>query len=391
MRPSYVPSILTAVCVALLSCIHPCLAEVFENAAKDSGESPYIERMIATSDAQTLVLRFEGKLQLGRQGSVVTKSDGREVTFHSAVHQLVVILDNDALHETSITVAPDDSGALVVYPRELNVTVTSEVDYVELAIPKEMLLFSPVDVWAEISSMYYAQEGMVGQLGRNLFSGPEGAAVRLDVEELPADSTVPVLSDLKADEILPASITISWQTNRRTAAEVTIEAQDQPTHEVIHSHYSTEHKVAVSGLKPDTDYTVRATGTDFTGTKAQPLTLSIRTPALVQGSVQDAWLRVQGKSVVDSAGRPFVLGGYSVFLGEYWHNEFPRYGTHALQARYFRNLGFNSCRLGLLRHLPTHWSASHFRDEDTFKTYGSPEGYVKKFLDCLRFNHHPFK
>ncbi len=98
---------------------------------------------------------------------------------------------------------------------------------------------------------------------------------------------------------------------------------------------------------------------------------------------ETGWLRVQGKFVVDSAGKPFPLGGYSHYLGEYWWNELPRYGTLALTARYFKSLGLNACRLGLLDVAPNHWSASIMRDGSAFDRYGGPDGYVHKFLRPL--------
>jgi len=44
-----------------------CPAQTFENADPDTKESPYTERLIVSTTEQSLVLRFEGKLSLGRE------------------------------------------------------------------------------------------------------------------------------------------------------------------------------------------------------------------------------------------------------------------------------------------------------------------------------------
>ena len=91
-------------------------------------------------------------------------------------------------------------------------------------------------------------------------------------------------------------------------------------------------------------------------------------------------IKVEGKYIIDAAGRPFPLGGYSCYVGEYWWNEFPRYGTPALTARYFRSLGLNACRLGLVEHREKWWAASIMQDGSAFERYGGPAGFVTDFL-----------
>jgi len=51
-------------------------AQTFSNAATDSKESPFIQRMIVTSDDNNLVLRIEGELNLGRKMAVVHRVAG---------------------------------------------------------------------------------------------------------------------------------------------------------------------------------------------------------------------------------------------------------------------------------------------------------------------------
>ena len=50
-------------CVAVTSL---CPAQTFENTNPDTKESPYIERLVVSTAEQSLVLRFEGKLGLGK-------------------------------------------------------------------------------------------------------------------------------------------------------------------------------------------------------------------------------------------------------------------------------------------------------------------------------------
>lgn len=128
------------------------------------------------------------------------------------------------------------------------------------------------------------------------------------------------------------------------------------------------------------------TGADISGKDAPKKTITLKTqPQPVLSDTQgNYWLSVKGKYIVDAQGKPFSLGGYSVYLGEYWYNVFPIMGSLSLMTRYYRSIGFNCCRLGLCGKLsPNHWSASVMRGRDPFELYGGPDGYVKKLVRPL--------
>lgn len=349
----------------------------YPNAAKDTEESPYIERMCVSVTDTDLVLRFEGTLELGRRMDVLQRNN--DAKHHHADNKLIVTLDNEALEAFPLTVAPDATGkALAVFPPKATLTVDDKG--VTLSVPLELIQYSPVEVAAETHSVYYASEEMVAGEGRNLFATPDGAA-QIEITSLGVKPEIPGVTGLKITDVGAGSASLQWTTTGRTTVQVTLEAADLPSRTVRQPFRSREHKLTVTSLQPETEYTASVSGMDFAHRSATPDSVTFRTeaPASTTGQA-DAWLRVKGKFVVDWQGKPFPLGGYSHFLGEYWYNEFPRYGTPALTARYFRSVGFNSCRLGLWQKQRAHWAASIERQANSFERYGGPAGYVDKFL-----------
>ncbi|NLX04256.1 MAG: cellulase family glycosylhydrolase [Phycisphaerae bacterium] len=350
------------------------------NAAKDSKESAYIERLVVTTTDATLVLRFEGALDVGREMDAVKANTNDK--FHHADNQLVVTLSNEALEEFALTVGPDAAGTLAVFPDKAALKVVEGA--VELAIPLELVRYSPVQVIAEMYALYYGSEQMLATEGRNLFSAEGGDPARIEVASLPVKPDAPAVEDLKAAEVGPNSVSLAWRTNNRTSAHVTVEAEGEASRTIEEAYRTDGHRLTIADLRPETAYVAKVSGEDFAGRQAEPKAIEFRTTAVDAKAVKDdPWLRVQGKYIVDSTGKPFPLGGYSHFVGEYWWNEFPRYGTTAMTARYFRSMGYNACRLGLAEHQPGGWSASIMKDGSAFELYGGAEGFVKKFVRPL--------
>ena len=348
------------------------------NEAKDTGESPYIERVFVSITDTEFVLRIEGELQLGRRMDAVQRnSDSKH---HHADNKLIVTLDNEALEAFTLTLAPDATGkSLAVFPPKASFKVGDKS--VLLHVPLELIRYSPVEVAAETHSVYYASEEMVAGEGRNLFAAADGAT-RFEISSLGVKPEAPEVTDLKVTNVGAGSVSLEWKTTGRTTVEVTLDAADGPSRTIRQPSRSRQHKLTVTSLQPATEYTASVSGMDFAHRSATRGSVTFRTaePSSTTPGEPDAWLRVKGKFVVDWQGKPFPLGGYSHFLGEYWYNEFPRYGTPALTARYFRSVGFNSCRLGLWQKQRAHWAASIERQANSFERYGGPAGYVDKFL-----------
>jgi hypothetical protein len=355
-------------------------SKTFSNAAKDNKESPYVERLVVTATDKALILRFEGKLDVGRKMNVVKGNSNEK--FHHADNQLKITLSNEALDEFALTVGPDASGQLAVFPNKASFTADDKG--VNLEIPFELIRFSPVEVIAEMYTLYYGNEQMVATEGRNLFSVEGGRPARIEIASLPVKPDNPVVTDLKVAESAPNLAVLEWQTNNRTTVEVTLTTSGRPAGTIREVYRTGRHTLTVTDLLADTEYTAKVSGKDFAGRSVQGKDITFRTakPAKSEGR-SDAWLRVKGKYIVDSAGKPFPLGGYSHTVTEYWWNEFPRFGTLALAAKYFRSTGFNACRLGLAEYVPGSWSAGITRDASAFDRYGGPAGYVKKFLRPL--------
>lgn len=374
---------LTDVVVYILLTASLCSAQTFDNAAPDSKECPYIQRLIVSTRDGAIVLRFEGDLQLGRRTDVVKRAADQETKFPIAVNQLVVTLNNEAMEDVALTVGPNEKGGVKVFPEHFGASVKIVDGAAELAIPLKRVAYSPLDVLADVNAIYYINEAMVGTTGRNLFSAAGGKPVRVKIDSLPAKPDVPEATELKAIKLSPALATLAWRTNHRTTAEVTLRAKGQAEQTVRQELYTAAHQMVIPNLQPNTEYVARVTGEDFADRKVKSASKTFQTPPMPPMEQRDAWLRVEGKYIVDSAGRPFPLGGYSQYMGEYWWDEFPRFGTTALTARYFRAQGFNVCRLGLVEHEPGHWSDSIMREGSTFEKYGGPAGYVKKFVRPL--------
>ena len=365
--------------------------QVFANVAKDTREAPYIASMAVAVTDTHLVLRFVGELQLGSRPDAVQRNTGAK--FHHADNKLIVTLDNEALEALTLTVAappdappdapPPPAGGgtgqgLAMFPPRAEFQV--EEGGIVVRVPLELIQHSPVEVSADIHSLYYAAAEMVATEGRNLFATPAGPA-RIEIASLGVKPDLPAVTALKAVDVGAGSVSLQWQTSGRTAAEVTLEAPGHEPRTVRQALRRHQHKLTVTDLQADTAYTATVSGLDFARRRATSARVAFRTaPHATALGQADPWLRVQGKYIVDWAGKPFPLGGYSHFFGEYWYNEFPRYGTPALTARYFRSVGFNSCRLGLWHRQREHWAASITRQGDSFDRYGGPEGYVDKFL-----------
>jgi hypothetical protein len=348
-------------------------SQIFPNAAKDNKESLYIERLVVTATGKTLILHFEGKLDVGRKMNVIKGNSNDK--YHHADNQLKITLSNEALDEFALTVGPDASGKLAVFPN--NATFKADGKGVELEIPFELIRYSPVEVTAEMYTLYYGNEQMVATEGRNLFSVEGGLPALIEIPSLPVKPDLPIVSDLKVTETATNLAVLEWQTNNRTTAEVTL----KPGATIREVYHTGRHTLTVTDLLADTEYAAKISGKDFAGRPVQEKTITFRTakPTASEGR-SDTWLSVKGKYIVDSAGKPFPLGGYSHDICEYWWNEFPRYGTPALEARYFRSAGFNACRVGLVDYVPGMWSASITKDGSAFDRFGGPAGYVKKFL-----------
>lgn len=352
--------------------------QVFPNVAKDSKESPYIQKLVATTTATDLVLRFEPNPDVGRKNDVLQIANNQKC--HHANTQLIVTLNNEAMEELSISVGLDDAGKLKVFPSDA-ATMAIDDKGINVNIPLKKVQFTPVFAIAETLSLFYTAENvMVAGEGRNLFATKDGPA-KITVAGLPVKPDKPEIKDLKVTETTSASATVEWTTNNRTDATVQLSTAGQSAQNINQDFRTRRHKLMLTDLQPATEYQAVVSGTDFAGRSAAPVTVKFRTEtAKPMKGKSNAWLRVKGRYIVDAAGKPYPLGAYSQFPGEFWWNEFPRYGTMALTARYYRNLGLNACRLGLCNYMPGHWSAGISREEDLFKKWGGMEGFVKNFL-----------
>jgi hypothetical protein len=355
----------------------------FVNTATDSKESPFIQRMIVTSNDKNLVVRFEGDLNVGRKMNVVQGNTGTK--FHHADNQLIVTLNNENLNDFGLMVASDKAGKPALTPANSG-TFKLDGQAVVMEIPLKLIGNTPVEIVAEIQALYYANEkDMVATQGRNLFAGPGEKPAVVTIAALPVKPEQPSVANLRLTETGADSFSCQWETNLRTDIQAKLQTAGEGDRVVSQPLRLKEHRLTMVDLRPSTDYVLTVKGTDFANRTSPPVTLKIRTtaPATAMGKTENAWLRVKGKYIVDSKGKPFPLGAYSHFVGEYWFNEFPRYGTLALTARYFKNMGLNACRLGLFDNLPNHWSASVLRDKSGFEQFGGAEGYVKKFVRPL--------
>ncbi len=374
--------LVTIVCsLALFSGVSVChgkplaLPQTFRNTANDTKECPYIELLKASAAGGSLVLRFEGKLELGRQMKAIGVG-GTE--FHHADTTLLITLNNEALTDSVWSVGPGADGQVVVKPSGSLVSATDEA--VTVSIPLKQIKYSPVILSAEIKRTYYINESMAGGEGRNLFGTSSGPAV-FSIPGLPIKPASPSVTGLKAGQVTSDSIALEWRTANRTDTRVALKAAVSAERVVSQSLLLNTHRLTVTDLKPNTAYTISVTGKDMAGrtVKAKPISVRTRPASAAKGS-DSYWLSVKGKNIVDASGKPFPLGGYSSFPGEVWFDQIPRYGTHALAARYFRDMGLNACRLGLSNVLPNHWSAGIEREGPLFDRFGGPEGYVKKYL-----------
>lgn len=353
------------------------LPQSFQNAAKDTKEAPYVRNLSASTSGGNLVLRFEGDLRLGRQTEA--RNELWDSTFHHADTTLLITLNNEALVDSIWNVGPDSAGKLLIKPGGSLVSATDEA--VTISIPLKQIKYSPLMLSAEIKRTYYINaENMAGGEGRNLFSTATGPAV-FYVPGLQAKTASPVVKGLKAAAVTSDSVTLQWTTANRTDTSITLKAEGRQHRVVTQPLLLNSHKLTITDLRPNTVYTASVSGKDIAGGGMRAALLKFRTPASKAAKgAESYWLSVKGKYIVDASGKPYPLGGYSVFPGEIWFDQFPRYGTNALTARNFRNLGLNCCRLGLLSHLPKHWSASIERDQDVFERFGGPEGMVKKYV-----------
>ncbi len=358
----------------------------FVNSAMDSKESPFIQRMIVSSDDKNLVVRFEGELNIGRKMTVVHRVTGDK--FHHADNQLIVTLNNENLIDFGLTVAADKAGKFALTPAGAGV-LKVDGQGVVMEIPLKTIGNTPVEIVAETQSMYYSgEQDMVAAQGRNLFAGAGEKPAVVTIAALPVKPEQPAVAKLRPAEVGYDSFTCQWETNLRMDTQAMLQTAGQEDRVVIQALRLKDHKLTMVDLKPSTDYVLSVKGTDFAGRTSPPATLKIRTTAPTAGTdatgqTENAWLRVKGKYIVDSKGKPFPLGGYSHAVCEYWWGEFTRYGTTALTARYFRNMGLNACRLGLIDQIPNHWSAGIMRDKNVFDIYGGAEGFVKKFVRPL--------
>lgn len=355
--------------------------QAFDNQAKDSLESPFIKRVTASVKDHCLVLRFEGNLALGRQANVL-KTNTHE-TFHHADTKLTITFNNEVLENEMVTVASGTTGKLELFPAQG--TVATAATFTEVAIPLTFIRCTPVQFTAETETIYFANAtNQAAAQGRNLFSTAAGPAT-LDIPGLERLNGASVISNLQVADIGVTGAGVVWQSNHRLTRNLQVKTADGTVVKTVAQDYrARRHKVSITGLKRDTAYTIIVSGNDMEGRAAVPATTTFRTLAAdTVAATATAWLQVRGTSIVDSAGRPFVLGAYSTDFGDYWHNEFPRYGTFALTARYFRAMGLNACRIGIEESMPDHWAASVMRDGSAIKAYGGPTGYVKKFIRPL--------
>ncbi len=373
----------SAICFLLLfSCFSVCsskplaIPQTFENTSRDTGEAPRINRVNVSVSSHDLILRFEGKLELGRQMDALRKDWGK---FHHSDTTLLITINNEALVDSVWSVGPDSkSGDLVVKPSDA--TVSAKDDAVTVSIPLKKIIYSPVMLTAEIKRTYYISDNMAGGEGRNLFGITSGPAL-FSIPSLPMKAPASGITGLKTDQVTSDSMTLKWRSANRTDAKVVLKAAGSADRVVSQSLLLNSHRLTINDLKPNTAYTVSVSGKDVAGRPVKGAPIRVRTHLLVALKGQDSfWLSVRGTQIVDASGKPFPLGGYSSFPGEIWFDQIPRYGTHALAARYFRSMGLNSCRLGLSSRMANHWAAGIERDEELFKRFGGPEGYVKKYL-----------
>ncbi|MBN1555260.1 MAG: cellulase family glycosylhydrolase, partial [Phycisphaerae bacterium] len=366
-------------CACILLTAWLCTAQEFPNSAKDSGESPYIQRLKASADGKDLVLRFEGKLRLGREDNAFRANTNK--TFHHAIHRILVTLNNDKLDEFIIDVGPDTKGKVTVHPADCSHAMEDGV--VTIRVPLSLIAFTPVDVIAETDSIHFGSEEMVGAAGRNLFSAAGEKPARISIPSLPENPEKAAISDLQIADADPTSATLTWNTSFRSRARVLLSTGGKKVQTVAQDVLTRSHRVTLTGLSPETRYQAVVAGKDFTGGTVPAKTISFTTTArIVKGAGVTGWLSVRGKYIVDSNGKPFPLGGYSVSLGDWLWNEFPRFGTIPMAARYFRSLGLNACRLGLYERTPDDfWVAGFLRGgAGAVKKFGGMEGYVKKFV-----------
>lgn len=370
---------IVVVCLCGTLCYAKQLQE-FTNHAIDNGESPYIEKMTANIDGDSLVLRFGGNLLLDRKMDIVRRDNGRQ--YHHVDTRLIITLNNELLENFIITVGPDDAGDTIkAFPG--NVAFKAADEFIEVRILLDTLKYGPLEVLAEMNSNWYLDENMLVRCDRNLFSDKDGGPARITSEKLPHKPGLPKILDFQVQKIGSDFANLKWETNNYTNAELQIKLPGQKTQVVHHDFRSKQHMATVTGLQPNTNYAVEIIGEDFAGRQFKADGIEFRTQLAKEIAVKnDEWLSVKGKYIVNSRGDPFPLGGYSHYVGEYWHNEFPRYGTLALTARHFRSMGFNACRLGLVEDNPW-WAASIMRQGSAFDLYGGAEGYVKRFLRPL--------
>ena len=93
-----------------------------------------------------------------------------------------------------------------------------------------------------------------------------------------------------------------------TTAEVTLIATGQPARSEKAISRTRKHVFPVVGLQDNTEYTATASGVDFSGRRAPVAEVQFVTSSLpAESSQRDSWLRVRGKYIVDSSGKPFPL------------------------------------------------------------------------------------
>lgn len=87
----------------------------------------------------------------------------------------------------------------------------------------------------------------------------------------PADTTAPVLSNLKTSNITATSVTITWTTDEPSTSEVRYGSNGRTdTYDVFQGDMTpvTEHSVTLYGLKPDTNYHFVISSVDASGNRA---------------------------------------------------------------------------------------------------------------------------
>ena len=373
----------TSVAILIMFCVAGgslCQAQTFENANPDSKESPYIQRLVVSTAEQSLVLRFEGTLGLGREMNAVRQDSSAE--FHHADRRLIVTLKGEALDDLALTIGPDDAGKeLTVIGGEAS--IRTDEQGVDLIVPLTSIKYSPIEISAESHSIYFIDDNMTATEGANIFSVTGGGPAKAQIAGLPVKPDEPVATGLEVTDAGVGAVIFEWQTNNRTTTKVTLATQGEPDRTEQQEHRTFKHRTMVAGLRPDSQYMATVTGSDFASRPATAATISFRTSPAPPDAENDLWLRVRGKYIVDSTGTPFPLGAYAANVQTYWRGEFPRYGTLAMSARYFRSMGFNSFRMGLADHKGGYHTASIMRDGSAFERYGGPAGYVKDFLRPL--------